>query len=399
MLFDQTKKNVALLALCQALNNTGNSIIVTVSALAGYALAIEKSLATLPLALQFTATTLSSVPASLLMARIGRRNGFIVGALIGLVGGVVCTIGLFLQSFFLFSTGSFIIGILNGFALYYRFAAADTASESFRGKAISLVLAGGLISAFVGPELARNTREFFGSYIYAGTYLTIALLPVLSILLLLFIKIPPLTLEKSYKAARPLTQIISQPMFIIAVLGSIVGYGVMVLLMTATPLAMKSCSLDFNNTAFVIQWHIVGMFLPSFFTGRLIQRFGVLRIMMTGAFLNLAAITTNLSGNGLDHFWVGLFLLGLGWNFLFIGSTTLLTYTYSEAERAKTQAANEFVVFSAVAVASLSSGALQYLFGWETVNMSVIPLIVTIILGILWLRIKIGGVHPAEVAE
>jgi MFS family permease len=369
-----TKRNVLLLAVCQALMMTGNSLLVTTSALVGFQLATDKALATLPFAVQLFATMMLSVPASLLMKRVGRKRGFMVGAVLGLTGAGIATAAVLQQNFVLFIGGVGLIGAFNGFGIYYRFAAADAATEAWRSRAVSFVMAGGVVAAFAGPNLARYTMDLVPPTAYAGSFGSMMLLYVLSFGLLALVRIPPERGE-AHGPARPLGRIARQPLFVVALTAGAVGYGAMVLVMTATPLAMHARAHSFADTAFVIQWHVLGMFAPSFFTGYLITRFGVLNIMLAGALMNLVCVITNLTGTDVTHFWLALFLLGAGWNFMFIGATTLLTTTYTPGEKAKAQALNDFTVFSVVAVASLSSGALLHYLGWRAVNLAVLPLL------------------------
>ncbi|NBB81845.1 MAG: MFS transporter [Alphaproteobacteria bacterium] len=393
---DPTKKNVLLLALCQALSMSGNSVIITVSALVGFSLATDKSLATLPIAIQFTFTMLGAFPAAFLMRRFGRRLGFSVGALLGVAAGGIGAWGIWEANFWLFLAASVPMGLFQSFAQYYRFAAADTASEAFRPKAISLVLAGGVIAAIAGPELAKWSRDLFTPVLFAGSYLAIAGLAVAVIGLLQFIEIPRLTAAQRADHGRPLAVIARQPKFIVAVLSAAIGYGVMSLVMTATPLAMVACGFAFNTAASVIQWHALAMFLPSFFTGSLIARFGAERIILVGAVLNGLCLAINLTGVEFFQFWSALVLLGLGWNFMFIGGTTLATETYSTSERAKTQALNDFLVFTTVALAAFSSGALHSSFGWAAVNLGVAPPLMIAAAAVVWLMLKGETATPAR---
>lgn len=360
---DNTRRNVLLLALCQALHNSGTSMLIVVSALAGYMLAEDKSLATLPLALQWTATMATTIPASLLMRRYGRRLGLSVGALIFAGAGMLGVVALRLGSFELFSVACMCVGSGNAFAQYYRFAAADSAPENFRGKAISLVLAGGVVAAVVGPELAKLTIDWLLPALYAGCYAALSLLALSIVVVLQGVRIPRLSAEQLSSSGRPLREIARQPVFVVAVLSGMLGYGSMTLIMTATPLAMMGCGFAFSDTATVIQGHVLAMFLPSFFTGSLIQRFGVLRIIAAGSVLTAGCLIANMSGIAFANFWTGLALLGLGWNFMFVGGSTLLTQAYTTQERGKTQAANDFIVFSSSVFAAFGSGMLQNKFG------------------------------------
>jgi MFS family permease len=376
------KRNVLLLAICQALAMTGMNILTTTASLVGFSLAPEKALATLPQALAVTGTMLLTIPASLLMARIGRRGGFTTGALIGFCGASLATLGVFLGSFLLFSAGAMLIGAYNGFALFYRFAAADIATGEFKAKAISLVLAGGVVSATFGPEVAKWSRELFSPALFAGCYAVIAGLCLLAVLLVQLIRIPR-PASPDFLGGRPLGQIVRQPGFVVAAVSGMIAYGVMSLVMTSTPLAMVMCEHPFESAALVIQWHALGMYAPSFVTGSLIARFGLVPMMTLGALLLAACVAIDLAGLGLLNFWSGLLLLGVGWNFLFVGASTLLTQCYAPAERAKVQAANDFLVFGSVSLASFSSGALLSHFGWTMVNLAVVPLIAVALIVVL----------------
>jgi len=384
---DTFKRNVPLLALCQALMLSGTSLIVTTAALVGFALAEDKSWATLPLAGQFIATMFTTIPAALLMDRIGRRPGFMLGSLFGVSGGVCATLAIISGEFTLFTLGTVQVGIFNGFGNYYRFAAADAVEKALKSRAVSYIMAGGVIAAFVGPNLANLTRGIIEDALFAGSYGALVGLYILMFAILAFLKLPPKTPPEnpsSIETARPLKVIAGQPMFIVAVVCGMLGYGIMVLAMTATPLAMQHFAHPFSRTSFVIQWHVLGMFAPAFITGHLINRYGVLNIMLVGAFLGIFCLAVNLAGSSVFHFWAALFLLGISWNFLFIGATTLLTETYQSAEQAKVQALNDFSVFTTVALASLSAGALQNRFGWQAVNLGLIPLLLIILACIVW---------------
>ncbi len=383
-------RNVPLLALAQAMMMSGNSLIVSVSALTGYTLAINKSLATLPLATQFIATMLVSIPAALTMERIGRRKGFMAASLIGICGALVASIAIINAHFWLFVLAAMMIGTFNGFAIYYRFTAADSVASVQKARAISWVMTGGVIAALIGPNLARFTRDSLADSPFAGSFAGLSLLYLVGLLAVFFISLPPKPedeFENTGRAPRPLGQIAKQSVFIVALICGMLGYGVMSLVMTATPLAMQHHQHLFDDTAFVIQWHVLGMFAPSFFTGHLIARFGLINIMLTGAVSGLICVATNLLGSTVWHFWLALLLLGVSWNFLFIGATTMLTQTYRATERAKTQALNDFLVFSTVAVSSLSAGYLQHRFGWQAVNIGVIPLLLIVLTSLVWLRL------------
>ncbi|MGO1117262.1 MFS transporter [Rhodovibrionaceae bacterium A322] len=385
---DPTKKNVLVLALCQALAMSSTSLLMTMAALVGNMVAGDPSLATLPLALQFGAMMVATVPASLLMQRIGRRMGFTVGTILGVAGGLLGMLSIFEANFLLLCFASTLTGAAAAFAMYYRFAAADTASDAFKSKAISLVLAGGVLAAVVGPQLAKETRDLFEPVQFAGGYLAIALLQLAAMGLIQMVAIPHQKPDKASKGGRPMGEIMAQPKFIVAVLSGMVGYGAMNLVMVATPLAMIACNHSFNDAASVIQFHVLGMYAPSFFTGSLIQRFGLKPILATGALLIVATILINISGVEFIHFAVSLVLLGLGWNFLFVGGSTLLTETYREEERARVQAANDLLVFGTVTVTAFSSGALYNAMGWQVVNLSMVLPLVVVLISLFWLSGK-----------
>jgi MFS family permease len=339
----RARRNVAVLALCQALYMTGTSMVLTVTALAGTAIAPVKSLGTLPLSLQFVATMLATLPASLLMRRYGRRTGFVTGALAGMLGAAICFYALVKGNFPLFAVGAALIGVFNGFAIYYRFAAADTADAAFRPKAISLVMAGGVLAAFAGPNLAKLTVEVFPGASYAGCFLALVGLHALTIFMLSFIDIPTPSAAEQKANGAPLGQILRRPTIVVAVLAAVAGYSSMNLVMTATPLSMVGHDFAFSDAAMVIQWHVFAMFGPSFFTGHLIARFGHLNVIMAGTALILLCVAINLSGTSLYHYLLALVALGAGWNFMYVGGSALLTTAHDPAERAKVQGFNEFL--------------------------------------------------------
>ena len=379
------KLNIGLLTLCQALANSANVILVTTSALVGYMLSPDKSLATLPMAFQLALTAASTVPASLIMKAIGRRAGFLIGALCGMSGGLLGTWAILEHHFILFIGATSLMGIANGFAMYYRFAAADMAPASAKAKAISWGVAGGIIAAIIGPEIAKRTHDLFTDAEFAGTYLTLACLPVLAILILMIARITEPVENKAAGGGRLFAELFRQPAFPVALFGGMVGYGVMSFIMTATPLAMQQRGYDFSNTAFVIQWHVLGMFGPSLFTGHIIRRVGVLPVMLAGAALEIICVAVNISGTEVWQFWTALFCLGLGWNFLYVGSSTLLTECYRPEERARVQALNEFTTFGTVAISSFSAGAVNHLFGWNVINLATLPLLAVVAIAIILL--------------
>jgi MFS family permease len=380
---DTAKKNVAVLATCQALLFTNNSTAIALNGLAGYALASNKALATLPVTAWVIGGALSTLPASLLMKRIGRRAGFTVGALTGMAGAGVCSVALYLGNFWLFCFGTMVFGVYNAVAQYYRFAAADAASADFKAKAISLVLAGGLVGGIVGPEVSKLTVDLLATR-FLGAYLSLIGFLVLVVLVLRWVDIPVPPAAGHGEPARPLTEIMVQPAFVVAVLGAAIGYGVMNLLMTATPLAMGLCGHPYAAAATVISWHVIGMFGPSFFTGSLIKRFGVLQVMLAGAVLLYVCVGIALSGISIPHFWLALVLLGIGWNFLYIGGTTLITEACTPAERAKTQGMNDLIIFIMMASSSFASGVLLETNGWQVLNYLALPFITLAAAAVLW---------------
>lgn len=369
------KRNLLLLATCQGLMLSCTSLTMATSALVGVMLAPTPALATLPLGLAYLFIMMTVIPASLLMKRYGRRVGFALGGTAGMIGGSTSALGIYHGSFTLFCAGSAMFGVANGFSHFYRFAAAEIVDESYKSRAISWVLAGGLVAAFIGPNTAGLTRELIPEAIFSASYAFIALFCAGIIVIQLFIRIPMPSIEEKEGHRRPIGFVLTRPVFIVAVLCAMIAYGTMNLLMTATPLAMNHRGMAFADTAIVIQWHIVGMFAPSFFTGNLIHRFGVLKIMFIGALALAGCALVALNGQLYAHFLIGLVLLGIGWNFLYIGSTTLLTAVYLPAEKGMIQGINEFLVFSATAFTALSSGYLHHTLGWEILNRYTIPVV------------------------
>ena len=381
------KRNILLLALSQAMLITGSSLLLASCALVGMTLTSTRALATLPLALLFLAQMATTIPASLYMQRLGRRPGFMTSSVFGMAGAAAATAGVIRADFSIFCLGTLLIGVFNGFGQYYRFAAAETAPQEYRSRAISYVLAGGLIAAFAGPNLAKWSRqllpaEFGGSYaILTGIYL-------LAFGIAFCMRMPESGAVTRETGGRPLGKIARQPAYFVAVASAMVGYGVMNFIMIATPLAMHAFAHPFSDTAFVIQWHVFGMFVPSFFTGQLIRKFGTAHIMLAGVLLLGLCVGINFTGTTVEHFWSALIFLGLGWNFLFVGATTQLTETYRPSEKARAQALNDFIVFGTVSLTSLSSGAVQNILGWQIINMAVIPFLIAVFLANLWLKFK-----------
>jgi len=383
------RRNVMILVICQALAMSGTVMVVAMSGLAGHVLVEDKAWATVPFALQFVGTGLATIPASNLMGRIGRRAGFTIGQLFGIVGASISCWALFEGSFPWLVVGSFVLGVHNAFWQYYRFAAADISTQAFRPKAISYVMTGGVFAAIVGPQLFKTFNDYFAPVPYAGAYALIIGLCSVTIILLQFVRIPnPKTTKADRKAGRSRLEIAKQPVFIIAVLAAMVGYGTMNLVMTATPLAMQFCGFTPIDSATVIQWHALAMFAPSFFTGHLIKRFGVINIILVGTLANVACMAVNLSGINFSNFIGGLMLLGVGWNFMFIGGTTLVTKAYRPEETAKVQGMNDFLVFTTVALSSFGSGVLHANLGWAAVNMMVAVPVFIVFMAAIWFRTR-----------
>jgi MFS family permease len=383
-------RNVGLLAACQALMMTASTLIVSTSALVGLMLADNKALATLPFGLMWLMTTLTSVPAALWMRRVGRQAGLMTGVCSAILGGGLCTLAIFERRFELFCIGSMLVGAFNAFGQQYRFAAADAAGEKFRARAISLVVAGGVIAAFAGPNLARATRDLYPLDVFAGCYAAIISLYIVSFLVLAFIRMPSGIIPAARITVAGFAELMTRRRFLVAAASAMLGYGVMNLVMTSTPLAMLNHGFGFGETAIVIQWHVLAMFVPSFFTGHLIERFGALKIIMIGALLQLGCVLVNLQGQTEWNFIAALMLLGLGWNFLFLGGTTLLTSSYSGAEKAVAQGLNDFLVFGMVTMTALGSGALHHAFGWNAINLVMVPFIATAFLLSFWLNRRAG---------
>ena len=330
---------------------------------------------------------IGTMPASLHMKRVGRQRGLTTGTLWGIVGALICASAIWAQSFWLLCFGTLVFGVYNAYGQYYRFAAADVASGDFKAVAISLVLAGGLIGGILGPTSSRWTIGLLAPKFMAA-YLVLIGFALITMVLLRYIRIPTPTAAEQSATGRPLREIAAQPKFIVAVLAGAIGYGVMNFLMTSTPIAMQVCGHPYSDAAFVISSHIIGMFAPSFITGGLIRKFGVLRVMMAGAAINLVCIGIALSGITVAHFWWSLFLLGVGWNFLFTGGTTLLTETYRPDERAKAQGANDQAIFIMMLVSSFTSGVTVTIGGWTRVNLMALPLIAIVAAGLVWFAMQ-----------
>jgi MFS family permease len=381
---------VLALSFCKALLSTGNVLLVAVTALIGQTLSPDPIWATLPVAFQFIGLMCATIPASLVMDRIGRKNGFYLGNALGIAGALLCIQALYSASFNLFCVGTFFLGIGIGFGTLYRFAAVEMCEKPYRAKAISIIMAGGVLAAIAGPNLAIFSQDLVQDTPYVGAFWGLLVLYIAAMLVLAIVKFPPQVVHAPGVTTRPVIEIILQPIFLVSVVAGMVSYVVMNLLMTATPLAMHHHGFQFEQSAFVIELHALGMFLPGFFTGDLIKRFGTIRILLIGAMIMLACIGINLSGESELHFSVSLFMLGLGWNFMFVSATHLVTDAYSEAEKPKAQAANEFLIFSMVTVSALASGWLEATVGWHIMNLICIPVVLFAISVVLYFHRKLA---------
>src|SRR5512134_694792 len=384
---NSTRRNVALLAACQALLFTNNSTLIAINGLAGLALAPYVGLATLPVTCWVLGGAIGTMPASLHMKRVGRQRGLTTGTFWGIVGALVCAGAIYAQSFWLLCFGTLVWGVYNAYGQYYRFAAADVATGDFRATAISLVVGGGLVGGILGPTTSRFTIELLAPK-FMGAYLVLIGFAVATMMLLRFIRIPTPGAPERSTAGRSLREIAMQPKYAVAVAAGAIGYGVMNFLMTSTPIAMQVCGHPYGDAAFVISSHIIGMFAPSFVTGRLIRSFGALQVMFAGALLNFAAIGIALAGIAVANFWWSLVILGVGWNFLYIGGTTLLTESYRPEERAKAQGLNEQAIFTMMAISSLTSGLTVTTAGWERVNLFALPLVAAVAIAIAWFALR-----------
>ena len=378
-------RNLWLLTICQGLFLTNNITFIAINGLVGLSLAPLGWMATLPVMAYVVGGALSTGLVAKTQERFGRKISFQLGLLIVLGACLLCAYAAVNKNFWLLCSATLLAGYYNANANLYRFAAAELALPAWREKAVSLVLAGGLIGAVIAPNLAQQTRTIVSTP-FAGAYLALCVVALLSMTVLSFIEFAPAPLKKQVSGGRPLAQIMRQPAFIVAAAAGALGYGVMNLLMAATPLAMQQCSLPFSDAALVLQWHVIGMFAPGFFTGHLIKRFGTLPIMSVGLALNALCIAIALSGVELQQFLVALFVLGVGWNFLFTGSTTLSLQTYSAEEKDKAQGALNFTVFATLALSSFSSGVLVTTSGWTWLNYGSLVPVSLIAASLLWLR-------------
>lgn len=380
-------KNIVILAICQALFYSGRTLTFVAASLAAISMLGDNlAFVTAPITMMLVGTAAGTLPSAFLMRALGRKWGFVIGSAVGAIGSAAAAFAVGINSFVLLNIGMLLVGIYGGAAHQYRFAAADIAPERIKARSISIVVAMGVVGAFVGPETTLMTKDLFGWAPFEGTFWALFVFCLLAGVIVLAIDIPRLTKAEFADSGRPLGQIVVAPTFIVALVAALFGYMVMNLLMTATPVTMRIEAFTDNNIVRVIQWHVVGMFAPGFFTGSLIQRFGVVRIIVLGSALLLGSVIVALAGDSFANFFIALFLLGMGWNFAFTGGTVLLTEVHTPPERAKVQGMNDLILFSGLAISSLSAGVIYHFFGWMWVNLATAPLILAILLPAIWLR-------------
>jgi predicted MFS family arabinose efflux permease len=380
-------KNLWFLTLAQGLYLTNNVTFIAINGLVGFALAPEPWLATLPVMAYVVGSALATTLVAKVQRRLGRKRSFQIALLVAFFSSLVCAFATLEKQFWLLNLGTVIAGFYNANAQLYRFAAAELADKTAKEKAISWVLAGGILGAVLGPNMASWTRDWFMQP-FAGAYITLAGVALIAIGVVSQIHFPEKRVDPEQEPGRPLSEIMRQSLFIVCTLTAALAYGVMNLLMAATPLAMEACQFSFDKTAWVLEWHVIGMFAPGFFTGTLIKRIGVMWVLRMGVALNIACVIIALSGITFFHFLIALFLLGVGWNFLFTSSTTLALEAYRPSERDKAQGAINFFVFLATALSALSSGVLITTQGWTLLNLgSIVPLTI-IALALIWLGIQ-----------
>jgi len=379
------KRNTLILSVAQGLSITTTSINMINTGLVGAMLATNPSYSTIPLSLQFLTIALTLIPVSLLMGKFGRRSMFLLGSLAAFIGCLIIAFSIIDKSFYLFILGSILLGFSQANQQFYRYAAADNVSNNLKSKAISLVLAGGVIAAVVGPEVSRYSFDLFPDYIYLATYLLAASIQIINFTILIFIKIkkPEVTAKK----IRPLKDILIQKTLIIAILAAAVGYSLMSFIMTATPLQIVNiCKLGNSASSTVIQWHIIAMFAPSFFTGSIISRFGNRKVMLVGIILYAFSVFFGILGDTVLNFWIALFLCGLGWNFLYVGGSDIIAKSALPEERAKVQGVTDFIIFIFVAMGSFLAGYLHSNLGWEIMLFYTIIPISLIFIGIIIIK-------------
>ena len=382
------KSNLIILVICQLISATGSIVIVTLGGIIGADLTSNPAWSTLPISMMVVAIAATTIPATLLMRRLGRSRGFAIASLSAVIAVLVAAYALSEASFAMFIVAAAMFGINMAFTQQYRYAAAESVPARYTARAVSFVLVGSIGGALIGPELATRGQNWVSDVPYAGTMLALAALYLVQAVLLLRLKSADESFqEDDVRPSRGLRQIVRQPVFLVAVLGGTVGYGLMTLVMTATPLSMHiNDGYSIEQTAGVIRAHVLGMYVPSLVSGFLNERLGVTRMMFFGALGLLATSIVALQGQSVLHYWGALILLGVGWNFLYVGGTTMLTYTYSMSERFQAQAANEFLVFGTSAIASLLAGTVMHYFGWSRLMLVPIPILLIIFVALLLVR-------------
>jgi MFS family permease len=378
------RRNAVVLSVAQALAGGNNTVLVSTAAIVGTMLAPDKGLATLPISIFVLGLWMSTLPMGWLARNLGRRTALQIGTVSGVLTGLICCVAVLQGSFLLFNIGAIFSGFYAAAHQSYRFAATDTATDAFRAKAISWVLVGGVFGAVVGPQLVIATKDLWQPYLFAASYIAQSAFAVVAGGVLMLLKIPRLPPPTATSEGRPLAEIARQPRFLVAVACGVVSYSMMNMVMTSAPLAMVLCNHSVTEATLGIQWHVLGMFAPSFFTGVLINRFGVIRVTGLGLLLLMVAAGIGIAGISLWHFWIGLAVLGIGWNFAFIGATTMVTQCHRPNERNKVQAFNDFLIFGSMAIGSFSSGKLLANFGWETVNEVTVPFVLAACVLLLW---------------
>ncbi|MBZ9744373.1 MFS transporter [Mesorhizobium sp. CO1-1-7] len=393
----EARRTALILAASQAIIGSAAPIAISMGALAGqYLLGADKSLATAPITGFNLGVALGALPAAAIIRWLGQRGGFMTGTVVTALGGLVATLALFHGSFWLFAFALLVIGVGGAFVQQFRFAAADNAPPAFKARAISFVLAGGIITAILGPQIVIFTRELFAPVMFAGSFASILPLAAVGAVILSFLRLPSRTASKADVAdgdARPLSEIVTKPRFVAALFCAVGSYALMSFVMTGAPLAMVGCGLSEDDATLGISWHVMAMFGPSFFTGSLIHRFGAERIVALGLLLLIGCAVVALSGLALWQFWTALILLGLGWNFSFIGATAMVAASYHPSEKGKVQGFHDFVLFGSVACASLMSGMVYNAWGWTMLNWMIFPVaaLCFVALGAL----KITSLRPA----
>ena len=380
-------RNLWLLAVLQGLFLTNNVTFIAINGLVGLSLAPRAWMATLPVMGYVVGSALFTGLVARSQAHLGRKRAFQLGLVVAGGSALLCALAAGTQQFWLLCGATVLAGYYSANAALYRFASAELAAPAMREKAVSLVMAGGLIGAVIGPNLAAGTRDWAAAP-FAGAYLALCGVAALALVLLAFMRFPPAPPVAARRAGRSVRELLGQPVFLVAALAGALGYGVMNLLMAATPLAMQQCGLPFSDAAFVLQWHVIGMFAPGFFTGHLIKRFGALPVMGIGLALNLACIAIALSGVELHQFGIALFLLGVGWNFLFTGATTMSLTSYTAEEKDRAQAALNFFIFITLACTSFASGVLVTTQGWTWLNLGSLLPVAAVGAGLLWLALR-----------